>query len=250
MEARRLDPHPLDAGARLEWDGLHNARDLGGHPTPTGRTRHRAVVRSEAPSRLTAAGRRQMIDHGVTCFLDLRSDQEAEDDPSPFADAPGYRRVTILDAEGMERSQAISAAEDLMKLLLEERSHLIARALADLLELSISGGVLLHCRAGKDRTGVIAALLLANAGVDAITIAGDHARSADNMEPLYAIWQQQAATEAERLAIAMRKFAPTRESMLHTLAWLDERYDGVPGYLRASGLGAADVAGLRALLAP
>src|ERR1700738_1747567 len=164
----------IQAGSTLDWDGLHNARDLGGHPTPSGPTRYGAVVRSEVPSRMTIPGRRKLEEHGIAGFLDLRSRNEADSEPSPFALRPGYRRVALLDREAMTLVRAMTESEELCEYLLLERGHLIGEALGTLLLLSAGGGVLVHCRAGKDRTGIIAGLMLANAGVPWKAIATDH----------------------------------------------------------------------------
>lgn len=237
-----------EAGRRLLWEGLHNARDLGGHQAAGGLTRFGAVVRSEVPTLLTDAGRRQLEEHGVTGCLDLRSDEEAAEEPTPLMLERGYRRVPILDRESMLRVREMHRSEELMRFLLYTRSEQIAEALLNLLDLSAGGGVLVHCRAGKDRTGLLAALLLANAGVEAEAIALDHARSRLNLEPLFAYWATRARSEEERALASMRTFVPTRESMLVTLAGLKARHGGAAGYLRDAGLTADEVAALRLLL--
>jgi protein-tyrosine phosphatase len=237
-----------ETSRRLAVDGLHNARDLGGFDTRDGRTRHRVVVRSEVPTLITAAGRQALHEHGIARHLDLRSDEEAEEEPSPFAGARGYRRVSILDRHAMITVRTMDRSEELMRFLLFRRSEFIAEALLNLLDLSAEGGVLIHCRAGKDRTGALAALLLGNAGVEPQVIAADHALSADNLEPLFVRWARIARNEEERALASMRKFAPTRESMLLTLAEVTARHGGVPQYLRRIGLTADEVAALRLLL--
>jgi protein tyrosine/serine phosphatase len=198
-----------EAGARLDWDGLQNARDLGGHPTPSGPTRHRVVVRSEVPSGLTQEGLRMLEEHGITGFLDLRSREEADTEPSPFTTRPGHRRVAMLDREAMGRVRKMTESEELFEFLLLDRARLVGEALGALLLLSAGGGVLVHCRAGKDRTGIVSALLLANAEVPWKTIAADHARSDVNLEPLFAVWAAEAVGEEERALASMRRFVAT-----------------------------------------
>jgi protein-tyrosine phosphatase len=239
---------PAEAEGKLAWDGLHNARDLGGIDTPDGPTRFGVVVRSEAPTLLTAGGRRRLEEHGVSAYLDLRSDEEAAEEPSPFALERGYRRVTILDREAMQRVRRMHESEDLMRFMLFKRAELIGEALLNLLDLSATGGVLVHCRAGKDRTGIVSALLLSNAGACNQAVADEHARSRLNLEPLFAYWASRARSEEERALASMPKFVPTRESMLVTLDEIAARHGGVPQYLRHIGLTADEVAALRLLL--
>lgn len=232
----------------LEIEGLYNARDLGGHPTPHGPTRRRAVVRSEAPTSLTETGRSQLAEHGVTAYLDLRSDEEAGEEPSPFAGSRWYRRVPLLDHTALLEVRELRRSEDLMRHLLFRRAEMVGEALLTLLDLAQTGGVLVHCRAGKDRTGLLAALLLANAGVEPTAVAVDHAHSQSRLEPLFAIWAARAGSDEERALISMRRFERTPQSMLVTLAELDARHAGVGGYLRFIGLLADEVAALQLVL--
>lgn len=241
---------PLVAGTNLDWDGLHNARDLGGHPTPVGPTRRRVLIRSEAPLHITEVGRHALREHGVTGFLDLRSDQEAEAEPSPFAGTRGYRRIAILDASALEHVNALATGADLLTYMLTERDEAIGAALLNLLDLSADGGVLFHCRLGRDRAGLLAALLLANAGVEAEAIAEDHARSEWNMEPLYAAWAQRGDADAARRIASARRFSPSRASMEVAMRMLEGRHGGVRRYLRWIGLSADEIAALRRILAP
>jgi protein-tyrosine phosphatase len=238
------------AGASLDWAGLHNARDLGGHLTPQGRTRYGAVVRSEAPTRLTAAGRERLREHGITGFVDLRSEEEAAAEPSPFAGGRGYRRVPILDRPAMQAVRGMRRSEDLLRFMVFDRTELIGEALLNVLDLSADGGVLIHCRVGKDRTGVVAALLLLNAGVDPADVAADHARSEANLEPLLASLAVEARTDEERAEAGMRRFAPTPDSLLVALREITERHGSVPRYLREIGLTTDELAALRLLLTP
>ena len=91
--------------------------------------------------------------------------------------------------------------------------------------------MLVHCAAGKDRTGLIAALLLGLAGVLAETIAADYAMTAEALRPQLEAWlDSDLAERAEREALLAR-YAPTAEVMLEVLARLADGYGGVEPYL-------------------
>lgn len=239
----------LEGGRRLEIDGLVNARDLGGHHTADGPTRYRRVIRSEAPTYISPEGRLQLAEYGVVAYLDLRSDEEARAEPSPLGSGRGYRRVPILNEAALRRVRSLTKGEELMEFMLVERAPQIGRSLHTLLELASDGAVLVHCRAGKDRTGLVAALLLSNAGVCDEAVAADHARSEHNLEPLFERWVATAKSDEERALISTRKFAATQDSMLVTLRQFWRRHSsGVSGYLRHAGLTADEIQSLRGLL--
>ena len=102
------------------------------------------------------------------------------------------------------------------------------------------GGVMVHCAAGKDRTGLISALLLGLVDVPAETIAADYAMTAELLRPREEAWLENGPGERAG-----------REAMLAVLAGLTERYGGVEAYLLEAGLARDDLDRLRErLLAP
>ncbi len=106
------------------------------------------------------------------------------------------------------------------------------------------GALLFHCHAGKDRTGLIAALLLALAGVPHATIAEDYALSQVCLQPIFdqRLNQEPDLASRERLA---RMIGAAPETMFGILAYLDERHGGAECYLRAAGVAEADLERLR-----
>jgi protein tyrosine/serine phosphatase len=109
-----------------------------------------------------------------------------------------------------------------------------------------AGGVLVHCTAGKDRTGIIVALLLTLAGVPAETVAEDYAVSDVYLRPRYEALMQKAQDEAERARLAAPKAPPER--MLAVLAWLERQHGGVRPYLLHAGVTEAEIERIRARL--
>ena len=240
----------------LEWEGCLNARDLGGYATEDGReTRWGTVVRSDCPAALTEAGRAALAGYGVRAIVDLRLPAELADDPNPFAE-PGdhgiaYTNVSFIDPAAAPPDAVSTLAEDYLQMLDRYRQG-VAEALAAIARAPDDGAVLVHCAAGKDRTGLISALLLGLVDVPAETIAADYAMTAELLRPREQEWLAACPPEerAEREAMLAR-YAPTAEVMLAVLAGLTERYGGIEPYLLEAGLGQDDLERLRdRLVAP
>ena len=196
----------------LDLPGCRNARDVGGLPTVDGAaTRFRALLRSDHHGELTAAGLESIRTAGVSRVIDLRRDREVAAHPSPFAGDPVYSHVAVLpDVTTYEYP------DDSYGPLLDNNQERVAaafRAIAD----APPGGVLVHCRGGRDRTGVLVALALSVAGVTPDAIAED-----------YALTENSPAT-----------------TMLNTLDHLEREYGDVPAYLRKVGVSQAEIDAVR-----
>lgn len=241
-------PSPPDTRPRdLDWEGCLNVRDLGGHPLRDGETRYGAVVRADSIRQLTDAGWRAAVEYGIRTAVDLRGDHELRDDPpaelpievvhAPFMEAneDDWRRVehdlqAILD----RTTDPAEITRDFYLTFLErfrENAAAGVRAVARAPE----GGVVVHCVAGKDRTGLLCAFLLDLAGVPAPEIAADYALSEERLRLQREGWLVEAETEAEREQIRRTSRTPP-EAMLGVLDELERRYGGVAGYLRSAGL--------------
>jgi protein-tyrosine phosphatase len=174
----------------LEWAGCVNVRDLGGLATADGGvTRFGAVVRADNIRQLTAEGWRSASRYGISTILDLRSEAECNADPAPPVDVHlDVVRISLFDdfdsdaayRADLEKRVAGSDPREAYRVLytdaLERNRALFARAL-QVVAGAGSGGVLVHCLGGKDRTGVLAALLLRLAGVPIASVADDYHRS-------------------------------------------------------------------------
>jgi protein-tyrosine phosphatase len=234
---------------RLAWEGLLNARDLGGYPAAGGReTRWGAVVRSDSLGELTEAGRAALAGYGVRTIVDLRLADEISRHPNPFAE-PGdhgiaYTNVSVIDPAAGFPPDTSTLAENYLWML-DRFRRFVAEVMAAIAGAP-EGGVLIHCAAGKDRTGLISALLLGLAGVPAGTIAADYALTAELLRPRDEEWLASSppGERAEREDLLAR-YAPTAEVMLAVLAGLEERHGGVEGYLLEAGVSPADTDRLR-----
>ncbi len=234
----------------LRWDGYPNCRDLGGLPTsdsPTGLTALRRVARGPRRERLTARGWQDARSWGVRAIVDLRSELESgvrDGDPevseSVTAGIPVLQRPTEdqSDAEFRRRCLPILDSPEYWAHNWELQPHLVRAALESI--ASAGPGVLVHCSAGRDRTGMISALLLGNAGVESDAVVADYVESVIVM-----------ADDASLLAHG----SGAGRSPSEIEGWLMGRTDIVretaedaPSILRALGLGDTERSLLRRLL--
>jgi len=201
---------------KLRWPDLRNARDLGGIATVGGgQIRERTLIRTDNHNRLDPAGRAAIRAYGVSRIVDLRWEWEASKYPSPMAADERYRLVpACFDPTGDE-----DIPPDSYRLMVDASRDRLAAALTAIAEAP-PGGVVLHCHAGRDRTGVVVALALHLAGASAESIADDYALS-DNSTPA---------------------------TMANTLAHLTAVYGGIAEYLIGSGMTPAQLAAIRARL--
>lgn len=228
---------------RLHWDGCVNVRDLGGHSTREGgRTAFRAVVRADSIRLLSDEGWDALVEYGVRTIVDLRSPIELEADPP--RDVPvEVVHVPLLDPRNNEEARAAVDAwpttEGAYLEMLERFRPSFARAIRAIARAR-AGAVLVHCLGGKDRTGLVVALLLTLVGVPPEEIAEDYGLSARNLARRSAQWIAQAVDDAER-DWRSRVVLGEPQTMLDVLVELEARYGSVPSYLLAGGATAEDV---------
>jgi hypothetical protein len=221
----------------LRWDGCVNVRDLGGLPLEDGgETAYRVVVRADTIRALSDAGWQALADYGVRVAVDLRSDLDAAHDPP--GDLPidvvrlpvnGHEVPVVAEWPSMQEAYAGM----LERFGLEFAAAVSAIGQAD-------DPVVIHCLAGRDRTGLVSALMLRLAGVELAAIAADHARSDDYLAPWWQPWHDEAPDEVER-ARRVRVTEMPADAMADVLAEVDPR-----AYLLAGG---ADEAVLDRLVA-
>lgn len=232
------------------WEACDNIRDLGGYPTCDGsQTRWGALVRADDLSRLTPIGRRALRAYGIRTIVDLRSPVEVAEAPHPFAhNEPGmptltYQHMPFIDPTDRTVDHALSTVmplPDIYRLFLVHCPTQIGTILHAIAHAE-PGGVLVHCTAGKDRTGLVVAFALALAGVADEQIVADYALSDQYLQRFYAERLASVTHDPQLHARLVPRLTAAPEVMRHTLAFLRTHYGSLVGYLAHTGLPAQEM---------
>jgi protein-tyrosine phosphatase len=250
-------PAVVAADRRIAFEGVSNFRDLGGYRTRSGcAVRWGLVFRADALHGLSAADLALYDRLGLRAVYDLRGDVEREERPNPVPSHP----LTVIgrpaDAPprpGPPTGQSVADGENVLRdLYLGLVDHAAARIGELFTALGEDDGrpAVFHCHAGKDRTGVVAALLLEALGVDRETVLDDYELTAR-----YRLRTHQEGTYQRLLDLGMSAEAAAgvltapRWAMHEALDHLDDRYGGVDRYLTGpAAMGPHALARLRRVL--
>jgi hypothetical protein len=237
------------AGRHLDWRGTCNARDLGGLATADGGlTRQGAMVRSDSLQNLEARGWEEVEAYGVRTVIDLRNEDEIGADVAPRPgsietvniplDASEDREFWDVWGSGPQFATPLYYRPHLERF--PERSAQVIRAIAT----ARPGGVVFHCQGGRDRSGQVAMMVLALAGVEPEAIAADYALSEERLRRLYLSRGEE--DEGPKIAEFLRDQGTSASALIvGILAALD-----IEGTLLAAGLEEQNVAALRRRLLP
>jgi protein-tyrosine phosphatase len=252
----------------IDLEGAVNVRDLGGLPTVDGGTTvpHR-LLRSENLQDLSPADVATLVKEiGVTTVVDLRTTGELEvEGPGPLDAVAGvhHEHYPILKELG-SASEAVSEALLVTKIerdrarypddittghylgYLEERPDEVAGALRAI--ATADGAAIVHCAAGKDRTGVIVALALTTAGVEPDAIVADYMATADRIDAILGRLRNSRTYAKDLSERPVQAHLPRAETMRAFLEQLDVRYGGLPAWLAGNGFTDEDISLLRAKL--
>jgi protein-tyrosine phosphatase len=268
-------------GRWVRLDGTTNTRDLGGLPTADGgRTVPGRVLRSDNLQTLSQDDVRRLVEEiGLREVIDLRTTAEILlEGRGPLRGVPemAHRHFTLLPERGrhtdvfaVEDDEPLDLPEGWVESLLPRqapphdqaeppavRSYLgyltdrpdaVVAALRALAEPG-PGASVVHCAAGKDRTGVVVALALSVAGVRNEDIVEDYAMTAEVIEALVAKLAASPTYAPDMDGRDLDRHTPRADTMDRLLTVLDERFGGPVGWLAAHGFGPADQERLRARL--
>lgn len=241
----------------LELEGAVNVRDVGGLTTTDGRTtRPRALLRADNLQDLTAADVAALEAWGVRTVVDLRHPAEVEaHGPTPLSGRVTHREVSLIPQvpDGEAAQAAVPSREHRAG---EHPTHMegfylgyvedAPDGIAEALRLIADDGpVLVHCAAGKDRTGVVVALALLLAGVTREEVVADYVRSAERIEGVLARLRSSPLYAASLAEATVDDVVPVARSMERFLDLVDERYGGPLGLAHSVGLDDATLQRLR-----
>jgi len=271
----------LRTGRWVRLDGTTNTRDLGGLPTTDGgQTLPNRILRSDNLQTLSEDDVRRLVHEiGLREVIDLRTSAEillegrgplravdevnhrhfsliperghytdvfAVEEDDPMGDLPSGWMESILPRQAAEHDQAEPPAVRSYLGYLADRGDNVLGALRAI--TAGSGAAVVHCAAGKDRTGVVVALALSVAGVPHEEIVADYAMTAEVIDALVAKLAASPTYAEDMEQRDVASHTPRAETMDRVLTLLDERFDGPVGWLDAHGFGADERAALRSRL--
>ncbi|MFN8217090.1 MAG: tyrosine-protein phosphatase [Solirubrobacterales bacterium] len=241
---------PTSEDRAIALGDLINVRDMGGLGLGEGSSvRPGALLRGESPLFSGSDVWQPLAELGVRTVLDLRAHSEPRYEvaagtaielvTSPLFD---FDFETVLE----EWDGEIDVVAFYIHVLDVNEGAIAAAARA--IARAEPGGVYVHCRMGKDRTGLLLALMLEAVGGDRGELAADYGLSADNLAERLAAWSGEGLSE--RNVLMRRKLMESREEqLLAVLDHVDQRYGGPRAYLLANGLAAEDLDAFRRRIA-
>ncbi|MGH8859946.1 MAG: tyrosine-protein phosphatase [Jatrophihabitantaceae bacterium] len=253
----------------IELDGAANVRDLAGAPTLDGRAvRPGRLIRADNLQDLSERDVRALVDdHNVRAVADLRTGVEVRSEgPGPLTDIDDVeiRNLSLFresgeatdvaadgpvvlpwqdrDRQRSEQNRTLGAS-GIYLLYLDERADSVIDALR--LIARSPGATIVHCAAGKDRTGVVVALALAEVGVTREAIVADYARSAERIDGIFDRLKASPTYRGDIGDDGADKHAPRADTMDRLLDALDESHGCASAWLREHGWTDEDAAALR-----
>lgn len=238
----------IDDTRPIPLPATFNFRDVGGYPGHDGRTVRRGrLYRSDSLHRLDEQDRDAFAAIGIRTVIDLRRPTEVERDGR----VPAYQGLTYRHIHPEHEDWSGTPHEkgtDLARYLADRYADLAQTGTAGLAEAigliadSANAPVVVHCVAGKDRTGIVCALTLAVLGVDDADITADYALSSE-ASARFSAWL--AATMPNGAEVPAPFLASPAEAMQMFLDELREGHGSIEAYLRHAGVTDEQLAALR-----
>lgn len=176
---------------RLPLEGTFNTRDIGGYVCAENKViKWNKVLRSDCLSKLTEDDKSFLINkYHLKKVIDLRSQQELDMEPNAFCKDERINYMNIALADDLDPNKVMNISHfsdnfirDFYVNLLEQKKEKIKKVLSEIADTNADESVLFHCAAGKDRTGVIAMLILGLCGVSRQDIATNYMQTAANLK--------------------------------------------------------------------
>ncbi len=242
----------MTTAEELRVDGLVNIRDLGGITTEDGRmVRSGQVIRSDNPKGLTERGQQEFAELvAPAVVVDLRIPLEVHREGYDLVAGAKVVNLPMLPQSGVNKEQidagmADNLVEDYMRQI-DVNADSVVEALRMISEPE-NRPLVLHCTAGKDRTGIVVALLLDILGVDHDVIVADYHVTTKNMAPILERIRSAPVFQANGLADApMWIFDSEPETMAGFLERMTATYGSAENWALQRGLAPEVIARLRA----
>jgi protein-tyrosine phosphatase len=234
----------------LPIEGTHNFRDSGGYPTRDGSSvRWRTLFRSDSHHKLTESGKQAIYDLGIRTSIDLRAEHETQSSPSVFAssEAIAYRQLPLKATGSDTRAPRANDLPELNRMFLDSGHDSFSTILHAMAE-NRTFPVVISCAVGKDRTGLMVALLLELAGVHRDDVIEDYALTAKHAGKRIEQIAAMALADGRDPAQFARLMECRPETMAQSLAYLDDQHGGAERYVSKIGLSPATIASLREAL--
>lgn len=245
QQAAALDGSPPRS---IPLESAVNFRDIGGYAAGSWRTRWGVVFRADNLSSTTPADQMTIRALGIATVIDLRTASEVDEGRFPTEKIPvAFHHLPLLGE--MPDPDRFKAAPGMLGVqyqeIAQDAATQIGQALRILASPRSSLPAVIHCAAGKDRTGVLVAILLELLGVDDDVIAADYAMSAPAMDAVRRSLVERYPERREIVESANELFSAKPSNITRLLGGLRDRYGSVASYAAGAGAGPEVVLGLR-----
>lgn len=241
----------MKISTRIPVRGTYNFRDVGGLPAQSGRVREGVLFRSDGLHRLGEEGREQLRRLRVGTVIDLRDENEAANMPDDLTGLDvEVLRLPVFEGSGASQGAGGISLDVLYHRIVTQHTAVVVGALREI-AAAREHSVVVHCTAGKDRTGVVVALALSAVGVHRDAVVEDYARTEANLagewlEQMVATIGRYGIPDTPELRVLMGGSPPEAiEGMLDTI---ERSHGSTRGYLLSAGLGLHELAALEQLL--
>jgi len=241
----------MTTSMRIPVPGTYNFRDVGGLPAQNGTVRNGVLYRSDGLHALGEAGRAELRNLGVGIVIDLRDENEAAVMPD---DLDGLDvevlRLPVFEGSGASQGAGGISLDALYERIVTQHRSVVVSALR---EIASAGerSVVVHCTAGKDRTGIVIALALLAVGVDRDAVIDDYVRTEQNLagewlEQMIRMVGRYGVPDTPELRVLMG--GSPREALEGAIDAVERAHGSTREYLLAAGLELHELAALERLL--
>ncbi len=238
---------------RLPLSGGNNFREIGGYPTEDGRMiRYHRFIRASSTSHLTEEDIAFLKEFGVVADIDLRSEGEAASSPDRLAGVEGidYRIIPFagkarVDTDNLAyQSITLSMTKLYVRDMIEQ--HAAVKAIFDYIAKAPEGCILFHCHAGKDRTGILAMLLMYLAGADREDCMTNYEQSFSNLRRGSVFFASHLANQDDPDFTEFLYSKP--DTILQVYEFIERKYAGILPYLLDCGIEWDDIMAVKSRL--